>query len=824
MNQRGQNFSVYNPRPKKKFIQPIVVILILTLLFASFAWVPITSAQDNPPSIWRVQSLENERTGLTNPVGLAFSSRTGSFQVLEGKGTSAAAELIRLNRFAERAGAARITASLRNPINMAHDQRYHRLLLIPGASDQLLEVREGTGGNLSGLSHHNIERWGVQQPQGMTVDQDGNLYILDASQPGVVRVAPGAGGSLENATINRLPLRQALPRGIAFDATTGHLHVMVPAERKLYELSQAGETLFVRELAPFDLNDPQGLVFAPSGDQTDDPSQLSLFVADGASQEASGQIVEFSLVEPAALPPGTVLLPATLVRTFDTSVWNHPSPDPGGIEYLAASNRFLITDSEIEESVNNRPPAYWHGFNVFLSSLSGSQVGTCTTYTSSPVSLAYNNFTHEPTGVAVNGTNGHVFITNDGSNSKLFEIDPGSDGVYCSSDDTVTLRYLSTFYGATDAEDAAYGNNTVYVADGTNAEVWVIPLGPDGVLSGDDGPVTHWDTGALGFHDVEGIGFNQVRGTLFVVSTVGSENYLGEFSTAGNLLRAFDLSFMGTRSNMRSDVVYAPGSQNASARKIYIASRGIDNGSNRLENDGKVWEIDLSSAQTSTPTITPSPTLTSTPQAADLIFADGFESGNLSAWTEGVTDAGDLVVSSRAAMKGDSGLQALIDDNTAIYVKDGSPEGEGRYRARYYFNPNSISMVHGDSFYMFMGYQGSTTVVVRGAFRMYNGLYQVRFGLLNDSGTWQSTGPFTISNSPHAIEIDWRAATSAGANNGGLTLWIDGTQKASLTGVDNDTRWIGRVSLGAVSGVDSNTRGTVYFDAFESRHQTYIGP
>ena len=159
MNQRGQNFSVSNPGLKKKFIQPIVVILLMTLLFASFAWVPITSAQDNPPSIWRVQSLENERTGLTNPVGLAFSSRTGSFQVLEGKGTSAAAELIRLNRFAERAGTARITASLRNPINMAHDQRYHRLLLIPGTSDQLLEVREGTGGNLSGLSHHNIERW-----------------------------------------------------------------------------------------------------------------------------------------------------------------------------------------------------------------------------------------------------------------------------------------------------------------------------------------------------------------------------------------------------------------------------------------------------------------------------------------------------------------------------------------------------------------------------------------------------------------------------------------------------------------------------------------
>jgi hypothetical protein len=29
--------------------------------------------------------------------------------------------------------------------------------------------------------------------------------------------------------------------------------------------------------------------------------------------------------------------------------------------------------------------------------------------------------------------------------------------------------------------------------------------------------------------------------------------------------------------------------------------------------------------------------------------------------------------------------------------------------------------------------------------------------------------------------------------------------------------------LGAISGLDSGTRGTYYFDAFESRRQTYIG-
>jgi hypothetical protein len=74
------------------------------------------------------------------------------------------------------------------------------------------------------------------------------------------------------------------------------------------------------------------------------------------------------------------------------------------------------------------------------------------------------------------------------------------------------------------------------------------------------------------------------------------------------------------------------------------------------------------------------------------------------------------------------------------------------------------------------------------------------------------------------MEFDWRASTGAGLNNGGLTLWIDGTQSANLIGIDNDTRRIDRVQLGAVTGVDSGTRGTYYFDAFESRRQVYIGP
>lgn len=206
-----------------------------------------------------------------------------------------------------------------------------------------------------------------------------------------------------------------------------------------------------------------------------------------------------------------------------------------------------------------------------------------------------------------------------------------------------------------------------------------------------------------------------------------------------------------------------------------------------------------------------------------MIFADGFESGDLSAWSSAVTDGPDLNSSAAAALVGSFGLQAVIDNNTSIYVTDNTPNAEPRYRARFHFDPNSIGMANGDWHDLLQGYAGSTAVV-RVQFGFFAGDYLVRASLLNDGINWTNTPWFILSDAAHAVEIDWRAATSPSAFDGGLTLWIDGVQRADLTGVDNDTRRIDSARLGAVSGVDTGTRGTYYVDAFKSSRQTYIGP
>jgi len=207
----------------------------------------------------------------------------------------------------------------------------------------------------------------------------------------------------------------------------------------------------------------------------------------------------------------------------------------------------------------------------------------------------------------------------------------------------------------------------------------------------------------------------------------------------------------------------------------------------------------------------------------DLIFADGFESGNLVPWRDAVTDGGDLSVTSGAALIGSYGLQAFIDDNTGIYLGDDSPNAEARYRARFYFDPNSITMANYDAHHIFYGYSASSHILVV-EFRIANGVYQVRILTLTDSGAWRISSFFAISDASHFIEFDWQAATAPGANDGSLTFWIDGVERSSLVAIDNDTRRIDSIRLGPIAAIDTGTRGTYLFDAFESRRQVYIGP
>lgn len=223
---------------------------------------------------------------------------------------------------------------------------------------------------------------------------------------------------------------------------------------------------------------------------------------------------------------------------------------------------------------------------------------------------------------------------------------------------------------------------------------------------------------------------------------------------------------------------------------------------------------------TNTPTVSVA-TATPTPVAADMIFADDFETGTVSAWSTNTNSASSKVATA-AALVGNQGWQVSITSNTATYLTDNTPNAEPRYRARFYFDPNTIPMKDGNAHVIFAGYHG-TKVVLRTEFRNAKGKYQVRVGTLDDGGTWKSSSWFTISDASHPIELEWQAATAAGAKNGLLTLWIDGVLQTNVLGIDNDTRRLDAIRLGPSGGIDSGTRGAYYLDDFVARRQSAIG-
>lgn len=617
-------------------VMPAWLLALATVTTQSVA--PSAAAAAPDEFIRVVRAFELDELEIDNPAGVAFSPTANTFRVVEttrqrrGPGATDIAEVTSYER---RLRSARIAAQVRNPINITFDRRHRRLLAYASPADRLIEVRENPHGTLdpSTLVRHDVRRLGIDDPQGMAVDPDsGDLFILDSAAPRIVRIAPTRGGSfatVEVADVDLRPTGTVDPVGLALDPTTGHLHVVDPDEELLYELRQTGAVVATRDLSGLELTDPQGMVFAESGDLTDDPDGMSLYLADSglgagaepgspvvagatpasmkqlaesssvsvemaAATQSDGQLLELSFTDTPTAPVSAAdSAVSTLVQTINAWQWSPPSPDTSGVVHLPASDTLMASDGEVNEM-----PLY-AGANVFESTSTGSLVDTYTT-------LDFGN--NEPTGITVNPANRHLFISQDTPPKLVYELDPGPDGDYATSDDVVT-SLGTTDFGSTDPEGVTYASalNALFIADGLNNEIYQLSPGSNGVFDGvapggDDRLVGQFDTFGLGMEDPEGIAYNPDNGSLYIggkTRNIGSRNFdtLLEVSTAGALIRTIDVSAANPDRRISkqklSGLAYGPNSQDPNARVVYIADRGEDNNNDPNENDGRIYEMTL---------------------------------------------------------------------------------------------------------------------------------------------------------------------------------------------------------------------------------------
>jgi uncharacterized protein YjiK len=273
-----------------------------------------------------------------------------------------------------------------------------------------------------------------------------------------------------------------------------------------------------------------------------------------------------------------LLAVASLVQTINTFEFSPPSPDPAGIIYLPTSDTLLIADSEVNEM------PIFTGDNLFESTLSGSLVNSSTT----------THFSDEPSGIAFNPENGHLFFSDDTGARRIYELDPASDGLYGTADDIVT-SFRTARFGSSDPEGVAYDfqQGRLFVADGVDERIYEVSPGSNGVFDGvapdGDDQVTSFDVSVLGLSDPEGLAFNWDNGHLYAVGE--PVDTLFEITTNGGLVQLIDISAANARKT--SGVAYGPSSNDLDEMSVYITDRGTDNDRDPNENDGQIFEMSI---------------------------------------------------------------------------------------------------------------------------------------------------------------------------------------------------------------------------------------
>lgn len=529
--------------------------LVAAAMLASLA-VEARAATADPSrtlTLQEIRSIPTAEMGIPRPTSLAFSTRGRT--LLVGQKRRGRTVVRRLSLHEKRLGRLSFRTS---ESTMGFDPFYRSVTVV------------GRGGIVLMPSGRVVKRLRLREPRGVTVDaRRKTSFILDARARSIVRIpARGRVRSFSVAPLGSGPLR-----GIAFNSADRLLYVL--AGNKVFGLDSGMRIRRTLTITALHMADPQAIVFAPSGDPTDDPKAQSLYIIDRGSTRSLGRLVETSVAPRMTTAPLVAeQVTGSLVQLIHTSNFSPASPDPAGIAYLAASDRLLIADSEVEEMT------IWAGKNLFSTTRTGSGLGTGSTYP----------YSKEPAGIGIDPNTNTLYISDDDKDT-VFQFRPGADGVHGTADDS--RPYFSVAAISTDPEgiefDAATGR--IWICDGLALEVFTINA-VDGIFGNGNDSVTSFDVAQHGMRDCEGLGQDPARGTLLAIDP--SRRNILELTETGGLVRVIDLNGIPTTNRNFASVTVAPTSDpndSPSATNYWIVDRQVDNGVDPNENDGKLYEV-----------------------------------------------------------------------------------------------------------------------------------------------------------------------------------------------------------------------------------------
>jgi len=534
------------------------------------------ASQAGPQKAWQVQARYTSEFGVARPAGVTYDARDGRLLVADRSG-----RLIELTDAEDLTESGVLPAG--DQLAMAFDSYGHRLTTVAGDQLQLdgADTLPKRPQDMRPVPGH----LDAGRVTGSTFDPaTGVHYLLDGGRRRVLVLDPRRGnGAARVLPLNQLPATEL--KGLAFDPSDGLLYVASYPAEMLYALDSQGKLVATYSLAGVDLIDPQAMTFAATPDNTDDPALTSLFIADAGGPGANGQVAELSLEPQVVTAPA---FSATLVKTTDMSQQVPPSPDPSGIAFIKHKGELLVADSEVDEMP-------WlfsvYGVNLYPLSLGGASLPQA------GVTVTPGTTHQEPTGIAYNPSNQHLFWSDD-DQREVYELRAGVDGQYGTTDDPPVTHFDTQYLRGTrtsantDPEDVTFDpdNGHLYTIDGTGREVYDYGPGTDGVFATSDDPVaTHFDVQVHGAIDPEGISYYAAHQSLLVLDHTSYKIY--EVSLGGALLQVIDISTVSAINP--AGLAQAPASDGSGAWHAYMVDRGIDNDPQPLENDGKLYELAL---------------------------------------------------------------------------------------------------------------------------------------------------------------------------------------------------------------------------------------
>jgi hypothetical protein len=175
-----------------------------------------------------------------------------------------------------------------------------------------------------------------------------------------------------------------------------------------------------------------------------------------------------------------------------------------------------------------------------------------------------------------------------------------------------------------------------------------------------------------------------------------------------------------------------------------------------------------------------------TVQAPNYVFSDGFESGNLKAWSSTQLSGGErIAVSPEAAFSGSYGGAFTTSGNGGYEYAQArkSITGMSQLYARVYVKVVANGVADSGDYLYFLSLRAGSNNVAFAGWRMDRSGLRWHVLARNNNGyvgTYSTSVP--AAGRWYCVELYWQMS----GTNGRVTLWVDGLQVASISGVDTD--------------------------------------